>query len=63
MNRFTKTDIAQKVSEVIRATFSGAVIITDRGKDSHVLMTIENYEEMAEKVRLYEELNKDIHSK
>lgn len=49
MERYTKTDLVVKTSEVFRATFSEPVVITDRRKDSHVLMTIEKYKELVEK--------------
>lgn len=49
MERFTKTDLITKVATVFRATFKEPVIITDRMKDSHVLMTIEQYKELVER--------------
>lgn len=50
MKRYTKTDVVQKFAEIVRATFSGPVIITDRRKDSHVIMTIEHYEELMDQL-------------
>ena len=44
MKRFTKTQLTNTIMKVLRATFEGPVVITDRGSDSHVLMTIEDYE-------------------
>lgn len=49
MKRFTKTDLVVSTAEVFRATFSDPIIITDRKKDSHVLMTVERYKELTEK--------------
>ncbi len=46
MKRFTKTDLTQNISAVIRETFKSPVVITDRRKDSHILMTIEDYKEL-----------------
>jgi PHD/YefM family antitoxin component YafN of YafNO toxin-antitoxin module len=54
MERFTKTDLTQKVARVFRATFNAPVIIMDRGEDSHVLMTVERYREMVEKLEAME---------
>ena len=50
MKRYTKTDVVQKFAEIVRSTFSEPVIITDRRKDSHVIMTIEHYEELMSKL-------------
>ena len=49
MDRYTKTDLVVKTAEVFRATFKEPIIITDRNKDSHVLMTIEQYKELVER--------------
>lgn len=46
MKRFTKTELTNTVMKVVRATFDGPVVITDRGSDSHVLMTVEDYESL-----------------
>ena len=46
MKRFTKTELTNTVMKVVRATFEGPVIITDRGSDSHVLMTVESFESL-----------------
>lgn len=46
MKRFTKTELTSKVMKVMRATFDGAVVITDRGFPSHVLLTVEDYESL-----------------
>lgn len=51
MERYTKTDLVVKTSEVFRATFSEPVVITDRRKDSHVIMTIEHYTELMQKLK------------
>lgn len=48
MQRFTKTDVTRRFSEVARATFGGPVVVTQNGKDSHVVMTIERYRELLE---------------
>ena len=42
--RATKTELKQELGKLLRAAFKEPVIITDRNKDSHVLMTIEQYE-------------------
>ncbi|TVR01189.1 MAG: type II toxin-antitoxin system Phd/YefM family antitoxin [Desulfovibrionales bacterium] len=40
-------DFNQRVSQAKRATLQGPVFITDRGKPSHVLMSIEDYRNLA----------------
>ena len=50
----TKTELKQAVGKLLRAAFTEPVVITDHGKDSHVLMTIEHYE------RLTKEKDKQI---
>lgn len=47
----TKTELKQELGRLLRAAFDEPVIITDRRKDSHVLMTIEYYEEMIKKIK------------
>lgn len=54
MKRYTKTDVARKFAEIVRETYKGPVIITDTRRDSHVLMTIEDYEKI--KQALHEEV-------
>ena len=39
----------QDVSKAKRAAFNGPVFITDRGHPAHVLLTIEDYQEIIEK--------------
>ncbi|ESS71492.1 prevent-host-death protein [Methyloglobulus morosus KoM1] len=39
----------QDVSRVKRSASNGPVFITDRGKASHVLMTIEDYQKITDK--------------
>jgi prevent-host-death family protein len=38
----------QDVSKIKRAALNGPVFITDRGHPSHVLLTIQDYEKLAE---------------
>lgn len=42
----TKTELKQELGRLLREAFVEPVIITDRRKDSHVLMTVEFYEKM-----------------
>lgn len=39
----------QNVSEAKRAAVNGPVFITDRGRPAHVLLTIENYQNLIQK--------------
>ncbi|MEQ1530200.1 MAG: type II toxin-antitoxin system Phd/YefM family antitoxin [Methylococcales bacterium] len=39
----------QDVSKIKRAAAQGPVFITDRGRPSHVLLTIEHYQQITEK--------------
>lgn len=55
MERFSKTDLTQKITQVMRASFVEPIIITDRRQDSHVLMTIEHYTELMQRLDKAEE--------
>lgn len=55
----TKTDLKNKLGELLRAAFSDPVVITDHGKPSHVLLTIEHYKEMMQKIEEIEKESKD----
>jgi len=46
----SKTELKQELGKLLRAAFEEPVIITDRHKDSHVLMTIEHYKELMRKI-------------
>ena len=48
MKEATRTQVKNNLGEVMRAAFISPVIVTDRGKESHVLMTIERYRELLE---------------
>jgi prevent-host-death family protein len=48
MSQFTAREFNQDASRVKRASNDGPAFISDRGKPSHVLMTIEAYNKMAE---------------
>jgi prevent-host-death family protein len=50
MKQFTKTQLTQNVGEVLTATYRDKVAITSRGKKSHVLMMIEDYEELIKEI-------------
>ena len=43
---FTAREFNQDAGRVKRASKNGPVIITDRGKPAHVLMTVEAYERL-----------------
>ena len=58
MNRFSKTDLTQRIMQVMRASFANPVIITDRRQDSHVLMTIEHYKDLMRRLEEVEEERK-----
>ena len=47
----TSRELNQDVSRAKKASEAGPVIITDRGKPAHVLLTIENYQRLAGKKR------------
>lgn len=44
---FSSRDFNQYVSEAKKATANGPVFITDRGKPSHVLLSIDDYRKLA----------------
>ncbi len=46
----------QDVSKAKRAAVNGPVIITDRGQPAHVLLTIEDYQQIADKQQSIVEL-------
>ena len=46
---FSSRAFNQHVSEAKRAASSGPVFITDRGKPAHVLLSIEQYHQLADK--------------
>ncbi|HEX7907561.1 MAG TPA: type II toxin-antitoxin system Phd/YefM family antitoxin [Paraburkholderia sp.] len=41
----------QRASEATRATSNGPVLITDRGRPAHVLMTFEDYQRLTKQRR------------
>ena len=43
---FSSREFNQQISEAKKAAKSGPVIITDRGKPAHVLMSIEDYRQI-----------------
>ena len=45
----TSREFNQDASGAKRATIRGPVFITDRGRLAHVILTIEDYEELTEK--------------
>lgn len=45
---FSSREFNQHLSEAKRASNSGPVIITDRGKPAHVLLTIEDYRKITD---------------
>jgi PHD/YefM family antitoxin component YafN of YafNO toxin-antitoxin module len=47
MSQFTAREFNQDVSRVKRASKDGPAFISERGKPSHVLMTIEAYNKLA----------------
>ena len=47
----TSREFNQNPSEAKRATASGPVIITDRGRPAHVLLGIEAYEKLSKEQR------------
>lgn len=53
----TKTDLKNKLGPLLRAAFTEPVIITDHGEPSHVLLTIEHYKELLQKI---EDENREI---
>ena len=48
MKRFTKTEVTRKFSDVSRAAIIEPVVITENGKDRHVVMSFEHYEKILE---------------
>ena len=46
MSTITSRDFNQDVSAAKRSAATGPVIITDRGKPSHVLLSIEDYDRL-----------------
>lgn len=43
LEQFTKTDLQRKAPEVLKSASSNPVVITERGKDSFIIMTKDNY--------------------
>ncbi|MCF1471111.1 MULTISPECIES: type II toxin-antitoxin system prevent-host-death family antitoxin [Rhizobium/Agrobacterium group] len=50
-NCLTSRELNQDVSRAKRAAETGPVVITDRGRPSHVLMTYEDFERLTGKRR------------
>lgn len=51
MTQLTSRELNQDVSRAKRAAEAGPVIITDRGRPSHVLMTYDEFERLSGKRR------------
>ncbi len=51
MTIITSREFNQNRSGAVRATASGPVIITDRGKPAYVLMTMDEYKKITKKDR------------
>ncbi|MES5045663.1 type II toxin-antitoxin system Phd/YefM family antitoxin [Rhizobium nepotum] len=51
MTRFSSREVNHDVSKAKKAAQAGPVIITDRGKPSHVLMTYSEFERLTGKRR------------
>lgn len=47
--QFTSREFNQNTGEAKQAAKEGPVFITDRGTPSHVLLTVEDYEKLADK--------------
>ena len=48
---FTSRELNQDLARAKRAAKSGPVIVTDRGRPAHVLLSIEDYRRLAGKYR------------
>lgn len=48
---FTSRELNQDLARAKRASRSGPVVITDRGRPAHVLLSIEDYRRLAGKTR------------
>ncbi len=46
---FTSRDFNQHVSDAKKASLSGPVFVTDRGKPAYVLLSIDQFKELADK--------------
>ena len=46
---FSSREFNQHISDAKRASMSGPVIITDRGKPAHVLLSIEDYRQITDR--------------
>ncbi len=46
----TKTDLSNRYGELLRVAMREPVIITAHGKPSHVLVSIEHWEELMQKI-------------
>jgi prevent-host-death family protein len=62
MGAFTVTsrEFNQEASRIKKAARNGPVFITERGKPAHVLMTVEEYERLANKGRTLADLFGDL---
>jgi prevent-host-death family protein len=49
--RFSSREFNQDTSRAKRAAKRGPVFITDRGRPSHVLLTVEDYQKLTDKQR------------
>ena len=56
----TSREFNQKTSAAKKAARSGPVIVTDRGTPEHVLMTYEQYEQMAGKTQSHAEFFQNL---
>ncbi|AFM54882.1 hypothetical protein B621_gp36 [Marinomonas phage P12026] len=43
LEQFTKTDLQRKAPEVLESALKKPVVVTERGKDSFIIMTKEAY--------------------
>jgi len=55
----TRTELKNKTGKLLKASYFSPVIITDRGSDSHVLMTIEEYTVLLDKLQQLKKCCKD----
>jgi len=54
--KLSSREFSQDTSRAKRAAKRGPVFITDRGRPSHVLLTVEEYQKLAEKQKSIVEL-------
>ena len=55
----TRTELKNNIGKLFKATYRGPVFITDYGQDGHALLTIEDYNELLERIQQLEQCCKE----